>query len=181
MIGYITVGLVLQGKRKFSRLARNAVLTDFLCRSENDRFAGNGGLSLRRISSVRKILGFQSRYNDTEPEDEWFGKRITVLPGAKVANGAQEEHFSVEAVWHERPMGYHVRDGGENLADDVWKDPAKRKKSFEYCPELAMIMPMKLERERCEGDNKEGEIIDEEAKRKEEEDSKRKEEESKES
>jgi hypothetical protein len=45
-------------------------------------------------------------------------------------------------------MGFHVRDGGEGLADDVWKN---------Y--ELAMIMPMKLERERCVGDNKEGLII----------------------
>jgi hypothetical protein len=174
MIGYITAGLVLQGKHKFSRLDVNAVLTDFLYRTEEDRFAGNGGLSLRRISSVRKILAFQSRYNDTEPEDEWFGKRITVLPGAKVATGAQENHFSVEAVWHEKPMGYHVKDGGEDLAEDVWKDPEKRRKNFEYCPELAMIMPMKLERERCDGDNREGEIVDEEAKAKEEEEANRK-------
>jgi len=127
-------------------------------RSDKDRFAGNGGLSFRRISAVRHILGFQSRYNDTEPEDEWFGRRITVLPGAKVANGEQEQHFSVENVWHEQPMGYHVRDGGENLADEVWKKPERRKAIFNYCPELSMIMPMKLERERCEGDNKEGEI-----------------------
>jgi len=128
-------------------------------RTKEDRFAGNGGLSLRRLSSVRKILSFQSRYNDTEPEDEWFGKRIVVLPGARVATGAQEDHFSVEDMWHDKPMGFHVRDGGTNLADDVWKDPDRRKSNFEYCPELAMIMPMKLERERCEGDNKQGEIV----------------------
>ena len=151
---------MLQGKHSPSVSARSSILTEFACRTETDRFAGNGGLSLRRISAVRKILGFQSRYNDTDPEDEWFGKRITVLPGARVASGTQEEHFSVEGIWHEKPMGYHVRDGGENLAEDVWKDPEKRKKTFDYCPELVMIMPMKLERERCEGDNKEGEIID---------------------
>jgi hypothetical protein len=133
---------------------------EFCCRSEGDRFAGNGGLSLRRVSAVRQILSFQTRYNGTEPEDEWFGKRITVLPGAKVANGDEEDHFSVEAIWHEKPMGYHVQDGGTNLADDVWKEHDRRKENFNYCPELAMIMPMKLERERCEGDNKEGEIIE---------------------
>jgi len=133
-------------------------------RTQGDRFAGNGGLSLRRISSVRKILSFQSRYNDTEPEDEWFGKRITVFPGANVANEAQEEHFSVESIWHESPIGFHVQDGGENLAEDVWKDPVRRKKNFDYCPELAMIMSMKLEKERCDGDNREGEIISEEQK-----------------
>jgi hypothetical protein len=108
---------------------------------------------------VRQILGFQSRYNDTEPEDEWFGKRITLLPGTKVATGAQEDHFSVEDVYHQKPMGYHVREGGENLADDVWKNPQQRKAILAYCPELVMIMNMKLERERCDGDNMEGEIV----------------------
>lgn len=127
-------------------------------RTATDRFAGNGGLSLRRISAVRRILGFQARYNDTEPEDEWFGRRITVLPGAKVASAKEEQHFTVEDIWHERPMGYHARNGGENLADDVWKTAEHRKKIFEYCPEIVMIMPMKLKRERCDGDNLEGEI-----------------------
>jgi len=132
-------------------------LTD--CRSANDRFAGNGGLSIRRVSVIKQVLEFQTRYNDTEPEDEWFGKRVVTLPGAKVANGEQEQRFSVEDIWHPKPLGFHVRDGGTNLADAVWKDPTRRKANFEYCPELVMIMPMKLERERCEGDNKEGEIV----------------------
>lgn len=107
---------------------------------------------------MRKILDFQSRINETAPEDEWYGKRITLLPGARVASGEREDHFSVEDRYHDNPMGYHVRNGGETLPDDVWKDPAKRKKIFEYCPELVMIMPMKLERERCPGDNKMGQI-----------------------
>ncbi|KAF8859596.1 hypothetical protein BDZ45DRAFT_353050 [Acephala macrosclerotiorum] len=131
--------------------------------SATDRFAGNGGLSLRRMSAVRQILNFQARYNDTEPEDEWFGKRLTVLPGAKVASGAQKDHFSVEEVWHDKPMGYHVQ---ADLAEDVWMNPARRKGNFEYCPELAMIMDMKLERERCEGDNRQGEIVGEKNKAK---------------
>jgi hypothetical protein len=149
-------------------------ISNFLNRTENDRFAGNGGLSLRRLSKIRRILNFQSRYNDTEAEDEWFGKRMIVLPGAKVANGAQEDHFSVEEVWHSKPMGYHVREGGENLADDVWKNPERRKQNFNYCPELAMIIPMKLERERCEGDNKEGEIIEDEVEKAKQEEENRK-------
>ena len=129
-------------------------------RLEKDRFAGNGGLSFRRISAVRQILGFQSRYNDTDPEDEWFGKRISVLPGANVASSEMEHHFAVEGVWRERPMGYHVREGGDDLADGVWKSREHRKKIFNYCPELSMIMPMKLEKERCDGDNGAGEIIE---------------------
>ncbi|KAG9246131.1 hypothetical protein BJ878DRAFT_311048 [Calycina marina] len=128
-------------------------------RSAGDRFAGNGGLSIRRISVIKKVLEFQERYNDTQPEDEWFGKRLITMPGAIVATGEQEERFSVEAIWHPKPLGFHVPEGGMNLADDVWKDPTRRKHNFEYCPELVMIMPMKLERERCNGDNKQGDIV----------------------
>lgn len=147
---------MLQGKySNFIFLEPDA---DASFRTETDRFAGNGGLSFRWIPDVRRVLAFQSRYNDTDPEDEWFGKRIPVLPGAKVATGKEENQFSVEEVWHENPMGYHVRDGGENLADDVWKSQAQRKKIFKYCPELSMIMPMKLERQRCDRDNREGGI-----------------------
>jgi hypothetical protein len=108
---------------------------------------------------VKQILSFQSRFNDTYPEDEWFGARVSVLPGAKVANGDEEAHFSVEDIWHETPMGYHVRDGGTYLADAVWKSRIQRQKIFGYCPELSMIMPMKLERERCPNDNGEGLIV----------------------
>lgn len=127
-------------------------------RSPDDPFAGNGGLSFRRLSAVRKVLSFQSRYNDTEPEDEWFGKRVKVLPGSIVANAEQEDHFSVEDVFHTYPMGYHVREGGTLLSEGVWKSEQQRQAIFNYCPELSMIMPMKLERERCEGDDGEGNL-----------------------
>jgi hypothetical protein len=127
-------------------------------RTPDDRFSGNGGLSLRRVSAIRKVLGFQARYNDSQPEDEWFGKRLYILPGAKVAAGT-DGMLAVEDVYHENRMGFHVREGGMQLADAVWKDPVQRKKIFDYCPELSLIMDMKLEKERCPGDNKAGEII----------------------
>jgi hypothetical protein len=126
-------------------------------RTPDDRFSGNGGLSLRRVSAIKRVLGFQARYNDTEPEDEWFGKRIYILPGAKVASGT-EGALAVEDVYMDNAMGYHVRDGGNQLSDEVWKDHDQRKKIFSYCPELSMIMDMKLERERCHGDDKQGTI-----------------------
>jgi len=75
-----------------------------------------------------------------------------------VAKGAQEATLSVEEIYHDNPIGFHVRDGGTRLADGVWKDPERRKGIFRYCPELSMIMPMKLERERCEGDNRMGAV-----------------------
>jgi len=81
-----------------------------------------------------------------------------VIPGLKIASGEDENHFSVEESWHDKPMGYHLRDGGGHLPSKVWKDKAQRKKLLEYCPDIAIILPMKLERERCEGDNGEGEL-----------------------
>ncbi|KAK3322390.1 hypothetical protein B0H66DRAFT_201973 [Apodospora peruviana] len=129
-------------------------------RTADDQFSGNGGLSLRRVSAIRQILEFQVRFNDTQPEDEWFGKRLILLPGAKVAAGI-DEALAVEDVYREKAMGFHVRDGGQNLPDAVWRDPNQRQQIFGYCPELSMIMDMKLERERCPGDNKQGEILGE--------------------
>ena len=67
--------------------------------------------------------------------------------------------LAVEDVYMDNPMGFHVRDGGRQLADTVWKDPNRRKKILSYCPELSMIMDMKLERERCPGDDKTGKLV----------------------
>ncbi|KAK6067870.1 hypothetical protein SCUP234_09386 [Seiridium cupressi] len=126
-------------------------------RTTDDRFSGNGGLSLRRVSTIKRVLKFQERLNDTTAEDEWFGTRVWVLPGAKVASGT-EGQLAVEDTYIPNAMGFHVRDGGNNMADAVWKDPTQRKAIFDYCPELSLIMDMKLEVERCPGDDKQGNL-----------------------
>ncbi|KAL7934774.1 hypothetical protein V8C35DRAFT_326671 [Trichoderma chlorosporum] len=127
-------------------------------RMGDDRFTRYGGLSLRRVSVIKRVLSFQVRFNDSEPEDEWFGKRLRVLPGAKVAAGL-DDAIAVEEVDTERPMGYHVREGGTNLNKYVWGNATRRREIFEYCPELSMIMDMKLERERCPDDDGNGERV----------------------
>lgn len=104
---------------------------------------------------IKRILSFQARFNDSEPEDEWFRKRLWALPGAKVASKL-DGAIAVEGVYVERPMGYHVREGGGNLNEEIWGDAARRREILEYCPELRMIMDMKLERERCPDDNGNG-------------------------
>lgn len=124
-------------------------------RTKDDRFSGNGGLSLRRISAIRKILSFQSRYNDTAPEDEWFGSRLYITPGLKVASGL-EGALAVENVYMEKPMGYHVQEMGENLPAEVWGSWEQRKEILSYCPELYTVLNAKLDRERCPGDTKDG-------------------------
>ncbi|KAI0014064.1 hypothetical protein F4779DRAFT_636806 [Xylariaceae sp. FL0662B] len=120
-------------------------------RTTDDRFSGNGGLSLRRVSAIKRVLKFQSRYNDSSPEDEWFGTRVWVLPGAKVASGTDGQ-LAVEDTYIPDAMGFHVRDGGNSLAVGVWGTAGQRKAIFAYCPELSLIMDMKLEAEKCEED-----------------------------
>lgn len=71
-----------------------------------------------------------------------------------------QDHFSVEEVYHEKPMGYHLRSGAMHLPEGVWKSRDHRKEIIKYCPEIAIILNMKLERERCDGDNGEGELSD---------------------
>ncbi|KFY14167.1 hypothetical protein V491_06127 [Pseudogymnoascus sp. VKM F-3775] len=127
-------------------------------RTETDNFAGNGGLSIRRVAAIKRVLEFQTRDDDSDPEDEWFGKRISAMPDFKVASGLDAKHFSVEEVYHEAPMGYHLRDGEGHLPPGVWKNSDQRARILKYCPEISIILPMKLERERCEGDNREGGI-----------------------
>ncbi|KAJ6446670.1 MEAB protein [Purpureocillium lavendulum] len=129
----------------------------------DDYFSGTGGLSLRRVSSIRRVLAFRERHNNSEPEAEWFGKRLALMPGEKVAHQFQGA-IAVENVLLEKPMGYTVRGGhgggggggGSYLDHDVWKDADLRNRIFGYCPELSIIMDMKLERERCPDDNGRG-------------------------
>ncbi|CAM1505254.1 Fc.00g108910.m01.CDS01 [Cosmosporella sp. VM-42] len=122
---------------------------------QSNRFSGTGGLSIRRVSAVRRILDFQERFNNTESEDAWFMKRFRVLPG-ELASGTPSGTLIDNNPVMEKPMGYHFQPNGNALDDQVWKDPRTRKQILEYCPELSMIVDMKLERERCPDDNQDG-------------------------
>ena len=112
----------------------------------DDRFGGNGALSLRRVSAVKQILSFQTRLNDSDPSDRWLSMRMGLLPDARMAPASKEAEFSVENVWHDKPMGYRT---DNILPDNVWGDREKRKQIYNYCPEVKIIHEMKLERQRC--------------------------------
>ncbi|KAI9681111.1 MAG: hypothetical protein M1817_002393 [Caeruleum heppii] len=113
----------------------------------DDRFGGSGGFSLRRMSRIKQVLQFQTRQDEGDAEDRWLVPRVGLLPGAQMANASQEASFGVEGVWHERPMGYHV--APDDLHHDVWDVEEHRQEIFKYCPEIKMILKMKLGRERC--------------------------------
>ncbi|KAH7037784.1 uncharacterized protein B0I36DRAFT_403285 [Microdochium trichocladiopsis] len=62
----------------------------------NGGYGGNGGLSLRRVSSIIQVLRDQVRKPGTEPEDVWLTDRLGHRPGAKMANGSLSLTFSGE-------------------------------------------------------------------------------------
>ncbi|KAH0605349.1 uncharacterized protein H6S33_004571 [Morchella sextelata] len=111
----------------------------------NDAYGGNGGLSLRRVSRILQILRTQRRYAyHREMEDLWLVRRISTLPGARMANGSTEAGFSVEGVWAEEPMGYHLGGSGAVMPLAVWMERGRRESVWEWCPEIKMIMGMEL-------------------------------------
>lgn len=60
------------------------------------KFGGNGGLSLRKVSTIIDILRNQKRRDGSEPEDIWLTDRLGHRPGAKLANGTVSGFFSGE-------------------------------------------------------------------------------------
>lgn len=55
-------------------------------------------------------------------------------------------------------MGYNLQARGNLVDQEVWKYPEARKEAMKYCPEIHIILNMKLEKERCPGDNLMGQI-----------------------
>ncbi|PNY24976.1 Uncharacterized protein TCAP_05063 [Tolypocladium capitatum] len=60
-------------------------------------WAGNGGLSLRRVSRIVNILRGEQREDDSEPEDLWLSWRLGEQPNGHVANGSVSLTFSGES------------------------------------------------------------------------------------
>ncbi|RPA87942.1 hypothetical protein BJ508DRAFT_196802, partial [Ascobolus immersus RN42] len=112
---------------------------------EQDIMGGNGGLSLRRISKVLKVLEMEQREDDDpQLEDLWLSRRVGVLPGAVVPNGTISKTFSVESIWYEAPLGYHTGWEGLYLPGDVWGTREKREWILKgYCPEMRMATQVK--------------------------------------
>lgn len=67
--------------------------------------------------------------------------------------------FAVQNNITSKPMGYNLQGRGDQVDREVWKVPEARKYALDYCPEIHIILNMKLERERCPGDNLMGQIM----------------------
>jgi len=77
--------------------------------SKTAQYGGNGGLSLRKVSKIIKILEKQKRkVGDGALEDLWLSSRLNELEGKRMPNATISKTFSVESVWDDTPLGYHV-------------------------------------------------------------------------
>ncbi|RDL34797.1 uncharacterized protein BP5553_07925 [Venustampulla echinocandica] len=77
--------------------------------SPDAQHGGNGGLSLRKVSKMLQVLKAEDRKDgDGELEDLWLTNRMVRLSGANMPNATVSKTFSVESVWDEKPLGYHV-------------------------------------------------------------------------
>ncbi|KAL9014828.1 MAG: hypothetical protein Q9173_000529 [Seirophora scorigena] len=110
--------------------------------NRDGRYGGNGGLSLRKVSSIVTVLQNQIRIPDSEPEDLWLSERLGHLTGAKLANGTVASEFSVEDQYAEHPMGYHLGHSGHQFPAAYLGTPEKREKVWDYCPEIKMLADM---------------------------------------
>lgn len=77
--------------------------------SKTAEYGGNGGLSLRRVSKIVEVLNNHKRmHNDGALEDLWLTNQLHRLPGSNMPNANISKTFSVESVWDEQPLGYHI-------------------------------------------------------------------------
>ncbi|KAK3996113.1 hypothetical protein QBC44DRAFT_339788 [Cladorrhinum sp. PSN332] len=88
--------------------------------STNARYGGNGGLSLRRVSSIVDVLRNQKRIDGSDPEDVWLSDRLGHRPGSKLANGTVSLAFSGEqyqgqAVDINKPITDHEGGAVDNV------------------------------------------------------------------
>lgn len=114
------------------------------------------GLSIRQISTIRRILSTHKRLNNTEPEDAWFHERIAASATETIAPFFQGS-FSYRSEVTRRPVGYNVPrerfpiESGDGTTDGLLQEQLR------YCPELSLILgPDVGRRLLCADDGDEG-------------------------
>lgn len=116
------------------------------------QFGGNGGLSLRRVSRILKAIEKAGRrpHNDGALEDLWLVNKMHELDGWHMPNADISKHFSVESVWDDRPLGYHIGWLGVHH-EQIWDEKWQVDHIMEYCPEVKIVLGMNLTGDKPEG------------------------------
>lgn len=102
-----------------------------------DVYGGNGGLSLRNVSAIVSLLEREERpVGYRQWEDMWLSEKL----GESAAIGADEVSFSVESMYYETPLGYHLRGSGTLLDATIWANGTRKRQILEYCPEVKIVL-----------------------------------------
>lgn len=113
-------------------------------------YGGNGGLSLRKVSKIVEVLtNKKRRVGDGALEDLWLTNNLHALPDNHMPNAAISKTFSVESVWDDAPLGYHIGWLGVHH-EQIWDDESQVDHIMRYCPEVKMILGMKLDNDKPE-------------------------------
>ncbi|APA08349.1 hypothetical protein SS1G_13279 [Sclerotinia sclerotiorum 1980 UF-70] len=119
--------------------------------SAKSTHGGNGGLSLRRVSSILRVLENERRKpGDGALEDLWLSNALNRLEGSKMANAEVSKTFSVESVWDDAPLGYHIGWLGVHH-EQIWDKPNYVSHIMNYCPEVKIILGMKIDNDKPQG------------------------------
>ncbi|KAG4425882.1 hypothetical protein IFR04_001089 [Cadophora malorum] len=119
--------------------------------SKTAAYGGNGGLSLRKVSKIMDVLGNKTRrHGDGALEDLWLAQRLHEMPGNMMPAANVSKTFSVESVWDETPLGYHIGWLGVHH-EQIWDDQSQVDHIMEYCPEVKIILGMKLDNDKPAG------------------------------
>lgn len=118
--------------------------------SKTAQYGGNGGLSLRKVSKILEVLRTnQRKVGDGALEDLWLTNNIHSLPGSHMPDASISKTFSVESVWDDAPLGYHIGWLGVHH-EQIWDDKDQVDHVLRYCPEVKMILGMKLDNDKPE-------------------------------
>lgn len=144
----------------------------------NIQSGGNGGLSLRKVSRILRVLETQKRRKgDGALEDLWLAQRLQRLEGSHLPNATISKKFSVESVWDDRPLGYHIGWLGVHheqvcrptffffflfkssfvgnlanlLSPQIWDTKEQLDHIWEYCPEVKLVLGMSLTGDKPKG------------------------------
>ncbi|TPX17063.1 uncharacterized protein E0L32_012276 [Thyridium curvatum] len=83
-------------------------------------FGGNGGLSLRRVSSIIEVLRNNSRPHGGPPEDVFLSNALNERPGARMANGRLSSTFSGEMHSGQKETIAHWFKGSDGENSEGW-------------------------------------------------------------
>lgn len=117
-----------------------------------DRQGGNGGLSMRRISSARNLTTLDPRTREDGPEDVWFTRKYQSMNTTRwpELEGRKLSRFSMSQGWvedlsldtHWKPLGMHY--GSGHFGEIFRPKPGgaltnQLQRIVQYCPEFLYL------------------------------------------